>query len=342
MFESFSGAPSGVLAKVFYFATGFGHQAVMVFFVLSGYFITKSIDSAWSQSRWSWKEYLVSRLTRLWVVLLPCLLLTLAWDLGGRSWGDASVYEGAHRETLALGPSPEEPANLSLTCLLGNMAFLQHITTTVYGSNGPLWSLAYEFWYYIVFPLAACVFYRPRLPLSWLFLAAAFALVVWLPAEIRWGGVVWLMGSAVYFMLRRFPSSTWVRHPAVLFLTLAGFVGCLIGARLKLLPLSDLVVGIAFALCLPPLMARASGPALYVRTATHLSDVSYTLYLAHFPVLIALYSLVLSSGKLAFSLTTFAAYGGVFVLVFLYSSAMWWLFERNTLRLRSYLRGKLD
>ena len=36
---------AGVIAKLFYFCTGLGHQAVMVFFVLSGYFVGGSVLS---------------------------------------------------------------------------------------------------------------------------------------------------------------------------------------------------------------------------------------------------------------------------------------------------------
>ena len=35
-----------------------------------------------------------------------------------------------------------------------NAFFLQTIVGPTFGSNGPLWSLAYEWWYYVLFPLA--------------------------------------------------------------------------------------------------------------------------------------------------------------------------------------------
>ena len=36
-----------VFTKVFYFLTGLGRQAVMVFFVLSGFFVAGSVVDAW-------------------------------------------------------------------------------------------------------------------------------------------------------------------------------------------------------------------------------------------------------------------------------------------------------
>jgi peptidoglycan/LPS O-acetylase OafA/YrhL len=47
IFEDFGNlATPGPLSKIFYFITGLGHQAVMVFFVLSGYFVGGAVCKA--------------------------------------------------------------------------------------------------------------------------------------------------------------------------------------------------------------------------------------------------------------------------------------------------------
>ena len=48
------------------------------FFVLSGFFISASVIKDCRAKRWSWSGYAASRCTRLYVVLLPGLLLTLS------------------------------------------------------------------------------------------------------------------------------------------------------------------------------------------------------------------------------------------------------------------------
>lgn len=48
-----------------------GYQAVMVFFVLSGYFISATIMKSIIENKWSWSDYLLKRITRLWVVCSP-------------------------------------------------------------------------------------------------------------------------------------------------------------------------------------------------------------------------------------------------------------------------------
>ena len=66
-----------VIAQIFYFLTGFGHQSVIVFFVLSGFLVGGSVIEKFEKGTWSWKKYLTQRLARLWIVLIPSLLFTL-------------------------------------------------------------------------------------------------------------------------------------------------------------------------------------------------------------------------------------------------------------------------
>src|SRR5438309_477775 len=44
--------------KALYLGTSLGRQAVMVFFVLSGFLISASVLRAWMENRWSWSWYL--------------------------------------------------------------------------------------------------------------------------------------------------------------------------------------------------------------------------------------------------------------------------------------------
>ena len=71
-----------------------GHEAVMVFFVLSGFLVGGSVLKLVRGDSWSWTNYLIKRLTRLWVVLIPALLLSFTLDVGGSHFfsGTASIY----------------------------------------------------------------------------------------------------------------------------------------------------------------------------------------------------------------------------------------------------------
>lgn len=72
-----------------------GYQAVMVFFVLSGYFISSSVLHSLENGTWSWREYLTKRLLRLWIVLIPALLLTYVWaKLQIHLFGGSDYFSG--------------------------------------------------------------------------------------------------------------------------------------------------------------------------------------------------------------------------------------------------------
>jgi hypothetical protein len=62
--------------------------------------------------------------------------------------GAKEVYDGSRYNIYVSGPY--DPTTHSLIAFLGNFAFLQTICVPIFGTNGPMWSLANEFWYYII------------------------------------------------------------------------------------------------------------------------------------------------------------------------------------------------
>jgi peptidoglycan/LPS O-acetylase OafA/YrhL len=154
--QNYSAAPHTPVEAVLYAVTSLGSEAVIVFFVLSGYFVGGGVVSKFRRNAFSWFDYGSSRLTRLWLVLIPALLLTLLIDVIGQTvFGHAAVYQrpGAYGG-MNLNPT------LSPLAFLGNVAFLQGLHVPIYGTNNPLWSLAYEAWYYLMFPAIMALLWR--------------------------------------------------------------------------------------------------------------------------------------------------------------------------------------
>jgi peptidoglycan/LPS O-acetylase OafA/YrhL len=120
-----------------------GSPAVFWFFVISGYLVGGSVIAEIAQtSSFDFRRYLINRMTRLYVVLLPALALGALLDsVRIATWG-ANAHAGF-----------ENAASLSGVTLIGNIFYLQTIVVSTFGSNYPLWSLANEFWYYVTFPL---------------------------------------------------------------------------------------------------------------------------------------------------------------------------------------------
>ena len=108
-----------------------------------------------------------------------------------------------HRVVARAGAS----GSLTLSTFFGNVFFLQGIVTSCFGSNGALWSLSYEFWYYIFFPLLvtallASIHTRVRVGAG-LLLSLLVVLCGW---TIGAYFLIWLMGVGVACLPLRIPT----------------------------------------------------------------------------------------------------------------------------------------
>ncbi|KAF0180683.1 MAG: acyltransferase family protein [Limisphaerales bacterium] len=334
-------AQRNVVTDAFYGLTGFGHQAVVIFFVLSGFLIGGAVQERFATNRWSFGDYALRRMTRLWLVLLPALALTLGWDLAGGALSGGAGYDGRYYERIHSGPSAAEPADSGVPALLGNVFFLQTIVVRTFGSNGPLWSLANEFWYYLMFPLgfAAC---HPTTParLRMLCLVLLAAAGAFLPVGFLLGGSLWLAGYAASVVARsRF--APLARSAPVFWGALLALGGVLLWNRWRGLEGADYWIALAFAATLPRLAADTGGSDWWRGPARYFGNTSYTLYLFHFPFLAFLSFGVLQGRQWQPGAAGFAVYAGIVALTLAGSHLVWWLFERRTEEVRRAVNGWL-
>ncbi len=326
--------------KLFYLLTGLGHQAVMIFFVLSGFLVGGSVITAFQSGKWSWKQYLLRRMSRLWVVLIPALLLTLCWDKLGYGFNPEG-YHGSYRLLYNSGPALNSPTDLSFSTFLGNTCFLQTILVPCFGTNGPLWSLANEFWYYLLFPLLLSLF----APLKWLTRLLCFLLLAgilcFLPKSILVGGVIWFLGAIVFFLIRRDNIRRVVSHPLWL---VTGFIlsaGCLLASRSGHMGDGiDLAIGVGFATLVAGLATRPSSNHIYGLLSAGISEMSYTLYLVHFPALAFLFFVFFQGRQLIPGFASTGSFLLIFLAVIAYAISVWYLFERNTDRIRKFVETR--
>lgn len=264
----------------------FGHEAVVVFFVLSGYVISYA---AASRDR-TLQRFTANRLIRVYSVSIPALLLTVILE----HWGvplDPSIYQG-----LAPLDFPKIRFVISLFLLNETWVSVEAL------SNAVVWSLCYEVAYYAIF--ASCFFLTGRKRL-W---ALAACLLFAGPRSLLLFPV-WLMGSLAFFEKR---SCNWSRyvHWALFLLPLPGFwlymAVPLSGITVKLAVdglgwtnawhdlgnsrhmLSDYYLGIVLMLHFlgaknlgPVLLALLGSVAPLVRM---LASYTFTLYMIHVPV----------------------------------------------------------
>lgn len=278
-------ADPGIVTRAWYFATGLGHSWVMVFFVLSGLFVGGSIRNDLERGRWSWRRYAVNRLTRLYVVLIPALVLTWLLDGLGMWLTGSAIYTGGGPHQLF----KDVRDSLNATTFAGNLLFLQTLYVPVFGSNGPLWSLSNEFWYYLAFPLAVLTFnHRSRAPR--MATAGAFLLTMLVSWALVPHFVIWLMGARIAY------STRWaaLERPRARNCILTVYGGLLIASlclvRMRFIGSSyaaDLLVGAAFSLLVYALLHAPFTQAnkSYERATAAAAGMSYTLYLVHVPLL---------------------------------------------------------
>jgi peptidoglycan/LPS O-acetylase OafA/YrhL len=322
-----------------------GHQWVIVFFVLSGYLVGGSVLRSWSAKRWTWRGYLLDRLTRLYIVLLPALILGAVFDhIGMRLPGTEVVY-GGQSGCSSLDFSVYKTAGLPV--LLQNALFLQETGLPAmlgkpvanFGSNGPLWSLSYEFWYYIAFPFVVIVFAKQQSQ-KWR-LASLLVLAIWAcfaGRGILLNGAIWLMGVLILF-LPPLPDAYRQTRRVAIGVAIALFGAAIVTAGQFKYRGSDLVLGVFVTALIWTLLFSNTEhlPDWYARLAKRASKSSYTLYLVHMPFLVFLKA-ALHLPRSQPSWPSLLVGVALLAIVVLYSQLIYELFEKNTVRLRNWLR----
>ena len=133
---------------------------VLLFFVLSGYLVSRSALTKMRSPGWGYGDYLLERVARIFVPLVPIVLLV--------SLGDRLALGGRDTPFIRLDLNGWTVVT-NLTMLYNNRAveFVQELTglpldTRPIGSAAPFWSVVIEFWIYILFGLLLLRVLRDR------------------------------------------------------------------------------------------------------------------------------------------------------------------------------------
>jgi peptidoglycan/LPS O-acetylase OafA/YrhL len=269
-------ATGRISGGMFWYLADYGRTAVLVFFVLSGYVIAWVTEA---RER-TIEDYALSRVARLYSVIIPAFIVTAALDylgqaidprLYGPEWGHSMAHPavGYALSAVFLG----ESWNLS----------------ALPGFNVPFWSLNYEAWYYVLFAVAW--FLR-----GWRRTAAMGLAALLAGPKILFLLPVWLMGVAAWRYRAALPKR--LGGPLVA-LSLAGFIAieALGGQPLFWHPIThwlppgysayDYILGSIVALFivgLANLQLPMPGARLQ-RAVRGLAETSFGLYLLHYPLL---------------------------------------------------------
>ncbi len=311
-----------IIIALGYAATRLGNEAVIVFFVLSGFFVGgKSIEKI-IQGTFNPVSYSVDRSVRLFLPLIPALFLTIivALIIGG---------------------------NIDWFTFIGNIFSLQGVVFDVFPTNNPLWSLSYEVWFYfLTLILGIYSFNRSNNIYPFIFIIiVALVFTKLTPVYL----FCWAIGALAYFRRPNdFSSKT-------IFLTLILIVYSIAGTQFgaeslsiesnnirKYLPdldASRIILSFSIALFIQQIILIVPQSKLAIkidRMGSNYASSSYTLYLTHYPVLLLLDHLGLGKSDIINSLSVFVFLLKIIVCIFV-SYVFYILFEKHT----KYVKMKL-
>jgi len=329
--------------------TGLGVEAVMVFFVLSGYLIggraiiqakTKGFDAV---------DYFTHRVSRIYTVLIPALIVGGALDLIGLTYFNHSGLYTISSPFKTESPDFSVDQNLSWPIFLVNLLNLQTVLAPHLGSNSPLWSLANEWWYYCIFAAAMLAVAKTNgVARQLTATAAVLAMCLLLPHPLVLWMLIWLIGvgTALYCQVKSWRPSPWV---AGLFFCSTVIISKLISHQELATDRDSLqafagyfIVGLGYAAFL--VSFDRNGPeVLFAPAYSKLARFSFTLYLVHFPMMMFSVAVLTDVLRIPFAQqpgpASIAYYLCLVALLVLYAWGFSMLTENHTGKIRLAISG---
>ncbi|WP_026607166.1 acyltransferase family protein [Methylocapsa acidiphila] len=279
--------PHGAFLTLFYFITDLGDEAVVIFFVLSGFLVGGSLVESAQRGSFDLAHYLVARFTRIYVVYLPALAITQAifW-FGSILLNDAEDGALTRHQELDFGGVSQAVCDLS---------GLQGFSCRAWEQNPALWSLGFEWALYLFAPaIILLILWKasPGLRLTAIALVCSIAATLCTyPSRAVFFFSTWYLGVGARRILR-----------AGLVPLALGFFGVgllILGLILRHVKAvgqfeagAFVAVGTAIAIACRPLAAFPFAPRFFSWAA----GFSYTLYAVHLPIVFLIVAIFQSFG----------------------------------------------
>ncbi|MES2775211.1 MAG: acyltransferase [Bacteroidota bacterium] len=293
------------------------HYSVVIFFVLSGYLIAYTT----ANNNRGVIQYAQSRLGRLYSILLPALFITAICQLT-IFYTNPAVHEHFSRPPVAL--------RYGLSAVFLNEVWFLSAAPAI---NSPLWSMSYEFWYYVIFGLW---FFLKK---SWLSYVIILGAILVAGPSILAMMPIWIMGCLAYKMRR-----LQISNKTAWLLFLLGMSASLL--LLEVLPsmpfamgqaplhfanqfVTDIIIGFFVAVALfgiSHIRVNTQAPSSII-SFRKIADLTFPLYLLHYPLLVLWQSFFATEkgNIIQFGIAVICILSVIVVLgLFLESKRNWW------------------
>lgn len=277
----------------------FGHEAVLFFFVLSGFVIhlkqAKAIKKG--ELNFNYRDYLRRRFSRIYPPFLFAIALTFILDIIGYNL-QFTIYTKSTLNTLI---NHSIGCDLRLENLISNLFFWKTETTSTYGTNGPLWSLKYEWWFYMLYPILL-VFSTKIGSIKTAILVAFVSLTtLFLTHPTTHDFVLSILAYLLSWWLGAILADIYAKRIAINYGFLAPFVLLIPVLLLKMKtdatsdPLIDTFWALSFfgLLNLFFYLQTRGWQFSFLNRFVWIGDCSYTLYVTHFPILVFISGIML-------------------------------------------------
>ncbi len=264
----------------------FGHEAVIVFFVLSGLVIhLNQAKPSYHFSNFNLLAYLKKRIIRIYPTLLVSFLVCVLTDY--------FIYLITNQSITTVF------SKYQISYFISNLLLIPD--TPIWGSNYPIWSLKHEWFFYMLYPfllwLSTKNKYFPLVFAIVLFVSYVFGFKIILIGEAAYTLLVWLLG-AILAVIYYHKNQKIIKF--VPYLLLLVVVYPFLSRADKNFPEIDLTFGFIMMGVLALVLNYKIKPINYLlNKIAWLGTFSYSLYLLHMPILNLLKAMVLhfSSNK---------------------------------------------
>lgn len=263
----------------------FGHEVVLFFFVLSGFLIHLKYAKKYKnnpESEFDYRNYFFRRAKRIYPPFLFAILLTYLLDSLGSQLG-YSLYNGTKKlEAFEISQIHD------FETLLGNFFFLFKTYVPIFGTNGPAWSLKYEWWFYMLYPLVMLIgrkaIFKSTICILFLFIASFFP-SIWpeeLAREVFSMMLSWWFGV---LLAEIFTGRINVKFQHTSFLIIFLFIAPILAKENAVLYYTTIALGMSGLISMFFWAQQNEVNLNVLEKLKWLGDFSYTLYIIHFPIL---------------------------------------------------------